>query len=214
MVKYGQMNARHVLSAPIPVALFLLAAFPALAEGVRSQAFPFEETCVVKGCDVSADFAVQEFNLVVSNATGRTFATGTGDGCRRRIFIGRSAAAEAAVGAEAFKGLRDEESVVFARGGDLFLIGGGQLGALYAVYDFLEDNLNFRHYFKRDDGFVVDKVPQVVYSGKPTRRIPAFRGYRSATANWSKSEWLTHVRNRSNTTAQFLMPAFKYGKWK
>lgn len=209
-----KMNAERGSIVSALCASLLSAAFPACAGDAIPLAFPFEETCVVKGCDVSADFAVREFNLIVSNATGRTFATGSSDGCRRRIFIGRSAAAEAAVGAEAFKGLRDEESVVFARGCDLFLIGGGQLGALYAVYDFLEDNLNFRHYFKRDDGFVVDKVPRVVYGGKPTRRIPVFRGYRSATSNWSKSEWLTHVRNRSNATAQFLIPAFKCGKWR
>lgn len=172
-----------------------------LAGGVLS--LPFKETLVVKGTDVSAGFAVSEFSLIVSNATGRAFPVGKTQGCRdggsttHRIFVGRSADAEKILGASFFDGLKDEESAVFARGNDLFLVGGGQLGCLWAVYDFLEDNLNFRHYFVTPNGYVVDKVDTVVFKGRDTRRRPKFLGPR-VSHNDRICEALHHVRNRGN----------------
>lgn len=181
----------------------------------KPQTFPFGETVVVKGSDVSADFAVQELNFIVSNATGRVFRDEGTKGCKdeksssHRIFVGRSPEAERILGAAFFEGLRDEESAVFAKGNDLFLVGGGQLGCLYAVYDFVEDNLNFRHYFKTDDGFVVDKVPEVVWKGVATRKRPKFRGYRKDHHDNAK-EALFEVRNRCNATnAERMVPGYR-----
>ena len=181
-----------------------------------SQSFPFEETVVVKGADVSADFAVQELNFIVSNATGRVFAFASasrrdGDGTvRRRILVGRSPEAEKILGAAFFEGLQDEESAVFAKGNDLFLVGGGQLGCLYAVYDFVEDNLRFRHYFTTDDGFVVDKVPEVVWKGVATRKRPHFTGYRKNHAD-RRDCALADVRNRSNANnAERIIPGYRF----
>ena len=203
----------------------LIAALAVCGAGGKAapQSFPFEETVVVKGADVSADFAVQELNFVVSNATGRAFAvcgrprtsapTGVGVGgdvsAPRRVFVGRSPEAERILGTAFFEGLKDEESAVFAKGNDLFLVGGGQLGCLYAVYDFVEDNLGFRHYFKRDDGFVADKVDVVTYKGRETRNRPAFRGYRKDHNNFK--EWrLGGTRNRQNATgAEALIKGYR-----
>ena len=97
-----------------------------------------------------------------------------------------------------------------AKGNDLFLVGGGQLGCLYAVYDFVEDNLGFRHYFWRDDGFVVDKVGTVVFKGRATRRRPAFTGYRN-DQHERRDEALFEVRNRGNgRTVEMIVPGYRF----
>ena len=181
-------------------AMGLLTLAAALCAGSEPEhgTFPKEGTLVVIGRDVSAPFAAQELNAIVKQAAGYEFATnGVAEAAQRKIFIGRSSAAEQILGGEFLDSLQDEESVVLMKDGDLFLVGGGQLGALYAVYDFLEDHLNFRHYFKRDDGFVVDQVPEVVFKGVPTRRQPKFRGYRKDHHD-HEPDALFEVRNRMN----------------
>lgn len=186
----------------------VLSAVSCLTAGAESSLeLPFDETSVVKGCDVSASFAVEEFNLIVSNSTGRVFDEGCGS--KRRIFIGRSPEAEKILGRDFFDSLKDEESVVMSKGGDLFLVGGGQLGCLWAVYDFLEDNLNFRHYFVTPNGSTVDKRDIVVYNGVATRRRPAFTGPRISHNN-RKIEALHHVRNRANGfTTELVVKGYK-----
>lgn len=198
----------------------LVSAFLALSgclqnPGFRME-FPFETTKVVVGQDVCCDFAFSEFNEIVEKSTGRKFAAALGGAsspgeASRRIFIGRGAESEKLLGKEFFDALEDEESVVLAKGGDLFLVGGGQLGALYAVYDFVEDNLGYRWYFKRPDGEVFDKMQKVSFSGKGTRRRPAFRGPRKQhSAFWQKDE-LYVLRNRGNqaSVVKKFIPQYK-----
>lgn len=202
------MRSKKFASAAVACVLSV-----AMAQGLFAAerlALPFDDTCIVKGGDVSAEFAVRELNFVVSNATGKTFREFGGRGASHRIFVGRSPEAEAILGRGFFDGLKDEESVVTAKGGDLFLVGGGQIGCLYAVYDFVEDNLNFRHYFWKDDGFVVDNVQEVVFSGAETRRIPKFRGQR-IDHHVVAQEAIYEVRNRANcTNAERLMKGYRH----
>ena len=179
-------------------------------------ALPFEKTVIVKGNDISAEFAVKELNFVVSNATATAFAvardqeSGIRDRGKRRIFVGRSPEAEKILGAAFFEGLQDEESVVMAKGDDLFLVGGGQIGCLYAVYDFVEDNLGFRHYFFWDGGFVVDKTDEVVYSGKETRRRPKFHGFRKDHHDHADEAVFT-LRNRGmSRAAEAMIPGYAH----
>lgn len=157
---------------------------------------PLDKTEIISGDEVCCGFAKKELNAIVEKSTGKKFLpvkNGT-----HRIFIGRSAEAEKILGKDFFDSLKDEESVVCSKGNDLFLSGGGQLGALYAVYDFVEDNLGYRWYFKRPDGEVIRKCDKVVYSGKKTRNRPGFRGPRQQhSAFWQRDE-LYILRNRGN----------------
>ncbi|MBQ3745941.1 MAG: hypothetical protein II863_00850, partial [Kiritimatiellae bacterium] len=88
-------------------------------QGMAELHLPFSGTIVVKGADVSADFAVQELNIIVSNATAKTFAVAGDENSEikkpgmRRIFVGRSSEAERMLGTAFFDGLKDEESAVF-----------------------------------------------------------------------------------------------------
>ena len=165
--------------------------------------FPFETTRVVIGDDVCAKFAFKEFNEIVEKSTGKKFVLKGGEKNAqafgsKRIFIGRSAESEKLLGKDFFNGLKDEESVVLSKDENLFLVGGGQIGALYAVYDFVEDNLGYRWYFKRPDGEVIKKLDKVVFCGLNTRNRPAFRGARQQhSAFWQKDE-LYVLRNRGN----------------
>ena len=215
-MKATKNNMKATKCLPSVIAVFALGAFLSLfgvdfsvrdygakGDGVAELQLPFSGTIVVKGDDISADFAVQELNIIVSNATAKTFAVAGYENSEvrksgvRRIFVGRSSEAERMLGTAFFDGLKDEESAVFAKENDLFLVGGGQLGCLYAVYDFVEDNLGFRHYFNRDDGFVVDKVHEVVWKGRETRKRPAFHGYRKDHHD-NADEALFETRNRMN----------------
>ena len=131
--------------------------------------FPFDSTVIVQGTDACAELAVKELNEIVQKATSQTFQTSLTSQTSHRIFVGRSPEAERLFGKDRLDSLKDEESVVGAKGNDLFLVGGGDLGTLWAVYDFVEDNLGYRWYFSRKDGEVVDRTDVVRFKGKATR---------------------------------------------
>jgi len=193
----------------VPVACGLL--FAGCDKGVSAcrepKSLPFGSTVVVKGSDLSAAFAVQELNAIVSNATAKCFAVG-GEG-RYRIFVGRSDVAEKILGKAFFDGLKDEESVVMAKGDDLFLVGGGDLGTLWAVYDFVEDNLGYHWYFSRKDGEVIDKCDTVVFKEKPTRRQPVFKGFRKIYTD-VKVGSRYKLRNRDSSAAEQFIKGYRY----
>ena len=136
----------------------LLAAGTALIVGCRvnskgdgSTVFPFGSTRIVIGEEVTASFAAEELNDIVRKSTGHAFETSCGTG-GRRIFIGRSSDADRILGSDFFDSLGAEESVVTMKDGDLFLVGGDELGVLWAVYDFCEDSLGYRWFLDRLEG--------------------------------------------------------------
>ena len=174
-------------------------------------ALEFENTEVVQGGDVCAALAVEELNEIVENCAGRRFRVSQGgkSSAAHRIFVGRSAEAEALLGKAAFDSLADEESVVARKGGDLFLHGGGDLGALWAVYDFVEDSLGYRWYFSRADGEVFDKCGTVRFCGRETRRRPAFRGFRKIYTQVTAGKRFC-LRNRDSSAAESFIKGWKY----
>ena len=138
------------------------------------------------GDDVTSEFAICELNEIVKKATGREFAVAAGaaDQAAHRIFVGRSAEVTRRLGAKLLDSLGVEESLVCEKDGDLFLVGGDAAGTLWAVYDFVEDNLGYRWYQEcRDDRRaereIVDKTDTVVWRGNATLRKP-FSAHRSS----------------------------------
>ena len=193
-----------------------LAVVSGVASAEAAPDFPFESTVVVTGREVTCAFALKEFGELVKKSTGRMFRVGRGDEpATRRIFLGRSAAAERILGADFFDGLAEEESCVFERDGNLFLVG-GTAGVLWSVYDFAEDNLGYRWYFEcRDDlrteNEIIEKRETVAFRGGATRRKPGFDGYRISHNNegWFR---LFRLRHRSNREIRRFVPdyCFRY----
>ena len=197
-------------------ATFLLAQFGYVAlaadrEQSAALELPFESTVVVIGREVTCPFAFKELNEIVKKATGRTFKSG--NAAAHRIFLGRSPESERLLGAAFFEALAEEESRVFSRGNDLFLVGGAA-GTLWAVYDFVEDNLGYHWYFEcRDDlraeNEVVDRCEQVVFRGVPTRRTPGFDGFRISHNNEGYFR-LFRLRQRSNREIHRFVPEYEF----
>ena len=173
----------------------------------KELALGFGDTVIVQGTDPCAALAVAELNDIVSKCTGRSFPTG-GGAAAHRIFVGRSPEAERILGKKFVAGLADEESVVKAVGGDLFLVGGGDLGSLWAVYDFVEDNLGYHWYFNYEGGEVFDRCDKVRFGGQETRRRPAFKGYRKMTSYRVDKRF--YLRNRDPVAAEAFIPGWKH----
>ena len=196
----------------------------AAGSGFAAMDLPFDSTVIVQGTDPCAELAVKELNEIVQKASGKMFVVcgrpGTsaptggevgGDvSAPRRIFVGRSPEAERLFGKERLDSLADEESVVGAKGNDLFLVGGGDLGTLWAVYDFVEDNLGYRWYFSREGGEVVDRTDVVRFKGKATRKSPAFKGFRKIYTDLPKVKNLFSLRNRDSSAAEHFITGWKY----
>ena len=172
---------------------------------------PFESTRIVLGTEPSCAFAAQELNEIVKKATSQTFQTSQTSQtfqASHRIFIGRSPEAEKILGKELMDSLGEEESLVTARGNDLFLVGGDLLGVLWSVYDFVEDNLDYHWYDRRPGKDVVGTFDVVRFRGKETRRQPAFRGLRWIEANWRYSSFM--IRNRSTDAVHVKFPEWEF----
>ncbi|MFA6101727.1 MAG: DUF4838 domain-containing protein [Victivallaceae bacterium] len=85
-------------------------------------------------------FAVQELQLFLGKATLSDFTkTNT-----KRIFLGNSVQVSNLLGKEKLKSLTSQEAWVVTQGDDLFLVGGGTHGNIYAVYTFLENQIGCR----------------------------------------------------------------------
>ena len=184
---------------------------------------PFESTVVVTGREESCAFAAKELNEIVKKACGQAFAVSCGRPrtsaptggvvggdvpAPRRIFIGRSGEAEEILGKATFDSLGEEESLVVAKGDDLFLAGGDVPGVLWAVYDFVEDNLGYHWYDRRPGKDVVTKCDTIVYKGKGSRRKPAFTRSRTIEANWRYRSFM--LRNRVTDCLEGLVPNWHY----
>lgn len=152
-------------------------------------------------------FAAEELADVLRKSLGIAFPVLDANGAEarrasHRILIGRSALTEAALGAALLDSLRDQESLVTRRGADLVLVGGGPWGTLYAVYDFLENEAGYRNFGPYPGGERFVKSDTLVFSGRETRRIPAFTGFRDEHTGYHhpdrKAFSRFYVRNRGN----------------
>lgn len=109
------------------------------------------------------NIAVSEFNTFFSEATGVTMDVVYDDGSvewndnAKYISIGRTPLMEKA-GVTVKSGLGTSGTQMSTKGKSVFLTGETDLGALYAVYDFLGDTLNFEYYYT--DIYSLDKNVQ------------------------------------------------------
>lgn len=129
------------------------------------------------------EFAVNELQDIIRQTAGADLKSVLADSpeagmAERRILVGRSKLVRRILGDKELDCLKDQESLVTSRGNDLILVGGGDLGTQYAVYDFVENEAGYRCLASYPGGERFIKTDKLVYSGKESRRIPAFPGYR------------------------------------
>ena len=156
------------------------------------------------------DFAAKELVEILEKSTGVRFKTIAADSpeaekADKRIILGRSKLARKLLGDKTVDSLQDEEALVTSRKNDLVLIGGGDLGTIYAVYDFVENEAGYRMYafYPGMERFV--KTDKLTYSGKETCRRPVFSGYRvPGVASWQVPLLAKFMfRNRNNSQFDF-----------
>ena len=174
---------------------------------------PFESTTVVIGDDLGADFAAQELNEIVVKSTGKRFVVRGRPGTSAPTggVVGGDVSAPRKIRFGIDRSLGEEESAVYEKGGDLYLMGGDTPGMLWAVYDFCEDNLGYRWYDRRPESQVVDTCDTVVFKGQATRRQPVFRGFRKDhEGHMSKLRF--YLRNRENWAVEYAVKGYRH-KW-
>jgi len=160
--------------------------------------------CIVLADDAIAPerHAAEELARFLQEATGADFpivAPGEqGDGpC---IYVGPGEHVEAAAGDVDMDSLGAEELVVRTSGKDLVLLGGRPRGTLYAVYDFLEDQVGCRWWSSE-----VSTIPKLkrLHVGKlNVREAPAMEYREPFWSDARDPDWA--VRNRTNGHSQRL----------
>lgn len=142
--------------------------------------------CIVvyDAANPAESFAVKELNEIVRGTLGFEWPTASladADGIgapTNRVLVGRLPAVRTALGPALFDALEPQESLVTRRGNDLILAGGDDWGTIYAVYDFVENELGYRCFAPYPGGERFVRTDRVAFSGTTTRRRPAFDGYR------------------------------------
>jgi hypothetical protein len=157
-------------------------------------------------------FAAEEFQKILQRTTAVNLKLVAADSpeamaAAKRIIIGKSKLATGILGVTLVNSLRDQESLVIGVGHDIILIGGGDLGTQYAVFDFLEKEAAYRCFAPYPGGERIVKTERLIYSGKQSRNIPAFTGYRTSYGiSWNLPGMGKFLyRNRNNEL-------FKLGK--
>ena len=98
------------------------------------------------------DFAIAELQKFLNEITGADFKKikcFSPEAMKQspRIFLGWNPVVSEVLGDKnAFESLEDQECAVISKGADIFLYGRGKHGNLYAVYEFLENQLGCRWY--------------------------------------------------------------------
>lgn len=107
-----------------------------------------EYKIVIPTVDVDAEFAANEFNVIFQKSSGFKLEvikdTGlTFNNESKYVSIGRTSIAEQASICPDIDTYSQQKLKVKTQGNSVFLIGGGQRGLLYAVYEFLKYTINF-----------------------------------------------------------------------
>ena len=163
-------------------------------------------------------FAAKELNEIVKKTTGVEFPVVAADSeqaktATKRILIGRNALVRHALGGKRLDALRKQEALVTKHGDDLILVGGDDWGTVYAVYDFLENEAGYRNFLPIPGGERIVKTDTLRFSGRETRRVPAFTGFRTGYPPWwpgfdPQATTAFFFRNRVNVVNWFKNESF------
>ena len=150
---------------------------------------------IIRGNHPDDQFAEDEFREIMRKGTGVEFRKNG----KKKIYIGSSSALEKAVGKEKIAGFRDGETLVMEKDGNIYLIGGGERGTLYAVYDFLEKYLDYRCYGRYPGAETYRETADLRLDGRTISTYPSFSGFR-INYNYAQNEsgMKFMMRNRNN----------------
>lgn len=124
--------------------------------------------------------AVAELSNYLAQVTGAVFPVATDDtNVSHRIVVGPCSLAVSILGSNEVASLSDEEllirTVATAEGTNVFLLGGGSNGTLYAVYSFLENEVGCRWLSMYGDATVPSSPLLEIPSELDRSETPAFR---------------------------------------
>ena len=141
-------------------------------------------------------FAKQEFLELMKFVTG---ADGKSSAGTCNVYIGTCKETIAALGKDRVGKLRDGETLVAGKDNSLYLIGGGPLGTLYAVYDFWEKYGKYRIYGEYKGAETCQKTANAIWDGKEISSYPVFDGFRTRYGGrYSTNSAKYMLRNRNN----------------
>ena len=128
-------------------------------------------------------FAAKELKEHLDKSSGLSFKTINAvspdvNQYKKRIFVGDSDCVRTILDTNEIKNLKNQQSLVTAKGDDIILIGGGERGTTYAVYDFLEDEIGCRWFAPAPDGTYIPEYSKKSASGKTITKQPAYSGFR------------------------------------
>ena len=146
-------------------------------------------------------FAVEELQKHLKGSTGITFSAGSGEISGKTIFVGLSKEAAAILGKDShIASLQNQDTIIQSKKGHLFLYGKGRHGNLYAVYEFLENELGCRWLSGFGGGDFIPAKKNVYFSGKLRKTHYAIP--RRSLMNWFYTDKdtvrLYAYRNRQN----------------
>lgn len=145
-------------------------------------------------------FAVRELVDCLKSATGVEFKTISATeitAASSCIFIGRSEPALKILGEDPLKGMEDQEYRVRTIGRNLFLYGRGAHGNLYAVYDFLENNVGWRNFSAFEEPSVPPQSRLLLMPIDRGGRMAFKYRYTSGSIVWPQAPLFLY-RNRLN----------------
>ena len=139
-------------------------------------------------------FALKELKEFLAKATGAEFQTIEGAANtteKNRIYLG--------IAPDGTK-LKDGESMVQTRNGNLYLYGEGKLGNVSAVYNFLENHLGFRWYNAYGDNVKIPHIPDLRLNNIDKKYTPGlpYRALMTFLYNKKSEGTLFFCRNRQN----------------
>lgn len=151
-------------------------------------------------------FALNELKGVLQESTGAEFEAVSAANAAdypHKIVIGKNAESYKLLGKSVIDKLKPEESLVVTKGQNLVLVGGGKRGTVYAVYDFLENQLGCRWYSAYGDNHI-PRIKKLQVSKLNHRSKPVFKYRHLTTYFYPRSEACStfFYRNRLNLNEQ------------
>ena len=150
------------------------------------------------------DFAAVELARHLREITGADFVIAKASETKDapRIFLGMSSAAAEMLGDKnKLAELKDQECSVISKDSDLFLYGKGRYGNLYAVYEFLENQLGCRWYTAYGDELIPQRqnleIEPVNHTTEPAFQVRALMTF-FYDKNKRQEASIFHYRNRQN----------------
>jgi uncharacterized protein DUF4838 len=166
---------------------------------------------------INDKFALSELQLFLRKSTGASFKKILPDAVSKDsqlIVLGKNKLSSGLLGKKLLDTLSPDEALVKTVGSKIVLVGGGKNGTLYAVYEFLENQLGCRWYTAYGDMKISTHkkllIPQLNYRVKLPFRIRAVSMY---FYQLRPAKDYFFARNRQNEGFKKTLPELSLGKW-